>query len=109
VTARELMTTNVLTFSAESSTHEAARVLSDNATSRLPVPASDGSIEDVLSVYDQFAKAGATVNEVVSREVTTVSDTAALSSLRVVLVSKHFEASIPRRCRESLGGDHQPG
>jgi CBS-domain-containing membrane protein len=61
VTARELMTTNVITMSAESSTHEAARVLSDNRISGLPVLASDGSIVGVLSVYDLLAKPGATV------------------------------------------------
>ena len=90
VTARELMTTNVITMSAESSTHEAARVLSDNRISGLPVLASDGSIVGVLSVYDLLAKPGATVNEVMSREVTTVGDTAALSLVRAVLISRHL-------------------
>jgi predicted transcriptional regulator len=98
------MTTSVITISAESSTHEAARMQSGNPVSGLPVPASDGSIVDMFSVYDQLAKPGATVNEVMRREVTTVGDTAALSSARAVLVSQQVEASIRRRCRESLGG-----
>jgi predicted transcriptional regulator len=108
-TARELMTTNVITISAESSAHEAARIQSDNPVSGLPVLSMDGSIVRVLSVYDLLAKLGATVNEVMSCEVTTVGDTAALSSVRAVLAPQHYEAGTLRRCRESLGGDHQPG
>jgi CBS domain-containing protein len=76
------MTTNVTTISAESLTHEAARTQSDNPVSGLPVLSPDGSIVGVLSVYDLLAKPGATVNEVMSREVTNVGDTAALSSVR---------------------------
>ena len=90
VTARQLMTTNVITISAEASTHEAARVLADNRISGLPVLASDGSVAGVLSVYDLLAKPGATVDEVMSREVTTVLDTAALSSVRAALVSQRL-------------------
>ena len=90
VSARELMTSDVITMSADSSTHEAARVLADNRISGLPVLASDGSVAGVLSVYDLLAKPGATVDEVMSREVTTVLDTAALSSVRAALVSQRL-------------------
>jgi CBS domain-containing protein len=89
LTARELMTTNVITISAGSSTNEAARVLADNRISGLPVLAPDGSVAGVLSVYDLLAKPGTTVDEVMSRKVTTVLDTAALSSVRATLVSQH--------------------
>ena len=86
----DVMTTNVITISAEASTHEAARVLTDNRISGLPVLASDGSVAGVLSVYDLLAKPGATVNDTMSREVTAVYDTAPLSSVRAVLVSQHL-------------------
>jgi CBS-domain-containing membrane protein len=90
VTARELMTSNVITIPAESSTHEAARLLADHRISGLPVLASDGSIAGLLSVYDLLAKPGARVSDIMSREVTTVRDTASLSSVRAVLVSQHL-------------------
>ena len=90
VTARELMTSDVITISADSSTQEAARVLSYHRISGLPVLASDGAVVGMLSVYDLLARSGATVNDVMSREVTTVRDTAALSSVRAVLVSQHL-------------------
>ena len=90
VSARELMTTDVITISADSSTHEAARVLTDHRISGLPVLGSDGTVVGLLSVYDLLAKSGATVNDVMSREVTTVRDTAVLSSVRAVLVSQHL-------------------
>lgn len=90
VSARELMTSDVITISADSSTHEAALVMSDHRISGLPVLASDGTVLGLLSVYDLLAKSGATVNDVMSREVTTVRDTAPLSSVRAVLVSQHL-------------------
>lgn len=90
VTARELMTSRVITISAESSTHEAARVLTDHRISALPVVTADGTVVGLLSVYDLLAKPGATVNDTMSREVTAVYDTAPLSSVRAVLVSQHL-------------------
>lgn len=90
VSARELMTRDVITISADSSTHEAARVLVDHRISGLPVLSSDGTVVGLLSVYDLLAKSGATVSDVMSREVTTVPDTATLSSVRAVLVSQHL-------------------
>ena len=90
MSARELMTSDVITISADSSTHEAARVLSDHRISGLPVLAPDGTVVGLLSVYDLLAKSGATVNDVMSREVTTVRDTASLSSVRAVLVSQRL-------------------
>ena len=84
------MTSNVITISADSSTQLAARVLSDHRISGLPVLEPDGTVVGLLSVYDLLAKSGAMVNDVMSREVTTVRDTAALSSVRAVLVSQHL-------------------
>jgi CBS domain-containing protein len=90
VTARELMTSDMITISPESSTHEAARVLTDHRISALPVVTAGGSVVGLLSVYDLLAKPGTTVDEVMSREVTTVDDSAPLSSVRGVLVSQHL-------------------
>jgi CBS domain-containing protein len=90
VTARELMTSDVITISPDSSTHEAAHLLTDHRISALPVLSPDGSVVGVLSVYDLLAKPGATVDDVMTREVTTVDDTASLSSVRAVLVSQHL-------------------
>jgi CBS domain-containing protein len=90
VTAREVMTTNVLTTTPESSTHEAAAVLIANRISGLPVRGPDGSIVGVLSVYDLLAQSGSTVGEVMSRELTTVLETMPISQVRAVLVSQHL-------------------
>jgi CBS domain-containing protein len=84
------MTSDVITISPDSSTLEAARVLADHRISGLPVLASDGTVVGMLSVYDLLAKSGATVDDVMSREVTTVLDSAALSSVRALLVSQHL-------------------
>src|SRR5205823_14817117 len=71
VTAHDVMTTDVITITPESSTHEAARVLADNRSSGLPALGTDGNIVGVLSVYDLLAKSGATVSDIMNREVMT--------------------------------------
>ena len=91
VTAHDVMTTDVITIAPESSTHEAARVLADNRISGLPALGTDGSIVGVLSVYDVLAKSGATVSDIMNREVTTVLETAPISHVRAVLVSQHLK------------------
>ncbi len=89
VTARDVMTADVISMSPEASTHAAAVVLADNRVSGLPVIAPDGRVEGVLSVYDLLSKSGETVREVMSRDVSTVLDTAPISVVRATLVSKH--------------------
>jgi CBS domain-containing protein len=81
------MTTNVITTVPESSTDEAARLLSDNHISGVPVLGPDGSLVGILSVFDLLAKSGATVGDIMHREVTTVLETAPISSVRAVLVT----------------------
>jgi CBS domain-containing protein len=90
VTAREVMTSNVITTTPESSTHEAADALVANRISGLPVRASDGSIVGILSVYDVLAKSGSTVREVMTCDVTTVTETTPISKVRALLVSQHL-------------------
>ena len=90
VTARDVMTTEVITIAMDSSTHEAERVLADNRISGLPVLGPDGNIVGVVSVYDLLAKSGATVRDIMSRDVTTVLDTAPISNVRAVLVSQRL-------------------
>jgi CBS domain-containing protein len=65
-------------------------VLADNRISGLPVLGPDGNIVGVLSVYDLLAKSGATVRDIMSRDVTTVLDTAPISNVRAVLVSQRL-------------------
>jgi CBS domain-containing protein len=91
VTAHDVMTTDVITIAPESSTHEAARVLADNRISGLPALGTDGSIVGLLSVYDLLAKSGATVGDIMNREVTTVQETAPIREVRAVLVTQHLK------------------
>ena len=88
--ARDIMTRKVISVNPRASVQEAAQQLYCNRISGLPVLASDGTVVGLLSVDDLLAKSGATVNDVMSREVTTVRDTASLSSVRAVLVSQRL-------------------
>ena len=88
VTARDVMTSNVISISPDASTQAAAVVLTDHRISGLPVVASDGRIEGMLSVYDLLSKPGETVREVMSSAVIKVLDTAPISVVRATLVSE---------------------
>jgi len=91
LTAHDVMTTNVITIFPESSTDEAARLLSDNHISGVPVLGPDGSLVGILSVFDLLAKSGPTVGDIMHREVTTVLETAPISSVRAVLVTQRLK------------------
>ena len=91
VTAHDVMTTNVITIAPESSTDEAARLLSDNHISGVPVLDLDGSLVGIVSVFDLLAKSGSTVADVMSRDVTTVLETMPISSVRAMLVTHRLK------------------
>src|SRR5262244_1195419 len=78
VTAADIMTPDPLTFTPETSVHEAAQVLADHRISGAPVCGEDGSIAGIVSEYDLIARSGSTVREVMTRDVVSVTDTAPL-------------------------------
>src|SRR5689334_7057929 len=91
VTAADIMTPDPLTFKPETSVHEAAQVLSEHRISGAPVVGEDGCIVGVVSEYDLIARPGATVRDVMTRDVVSVPENATLDRVRAILVSQRLK------------------
>jgi CBS-domain-containing membrane protein len=91
VTAADIMTPDPLTFRPETSVHEAAQILSEHRISGAPVVGDDGSIVGIVSEYDLIARPGATVREVMTRDVVSVPENATLDRVRAILVMQRLK------------------
>src|ERR1043165_2315333 len=76
VTAADIMTPDPITFTPETTVHEAAAALAEHRISGAPVCGADGSISGIVSEYDLIARVGITVRDVMTRDVVSVPDTA---------------------------------
>jgi len=91
VTAADIMTPDPLTFRPETSVHEAAQILSEHRISGAPVVGDDGCIVGIVSEYDLIARPGATVREVMTRDVVSVPENATLDRVRAILVMQRLK------------------
>jgi len=91
VTAHDIMTPDPVTFTREMTVHDAAQTLSDHRISGAPVTGANGEIAGIVSEYDLIARVGTTVGEVMTRDVVTVPDTAALDRVRAILVTQRLK------------------
>ena len=69
----EIMTTNVITVGDDTRIEDAARLLARHRISGLPVVDRSGVLVGVVTEYDLIAKSGATVADIMSRGVISVS------------------------------------
>ena len=91
VTAADVMTPDPLTFSPETTVHEAAAVMSEHRISGAPVVSDAGSIVGIVSEYDLIARTGTTVREVMTRDVVAVPETATVDRVRALLVTQRLK------------------
>jgi CBS domain-containing protein len=91
VMAGDVMTPDPVTLRPEASVHEAAETLAEHRISGAPVCAADGRIAGIVSEYDLIARTGATVREVMTRDVVSVPDTAPLDRVRAILVTQRLK------------------
>jgi CBS domain-containing protein len=69
----EIMTTHVITVHDDARVEDAARLLAHHRISGLPVVNHEGALVGVVTEYDLLAKSGATVADIMSRAVISVS------------------------------------
>ena len=69
----EIMTTDVITVREEAAVEDAARLLARHRISGLPVVNRSGALTGVVTEYDLLVKQGATVAEIMTRGVISVS------------------------------------
>ncbi len=91
VTAADIMTPDPLTFSPDTSVHEAAQILSEHRISGAPVCGTDGQIAGIVSEYDLIARPGAHVRDVMTRDVVSVTESASLDQVRAILVMQRLK------------------
>ena len=74
VTINEIMTTDVITTSAEASVEEITSELRQRGIGGLPVVDENGYLIGMVSEYDVISKRGKTVRDIMSRGVISVGD-----------------------------------
>ena len=91
VTAADIMTPDPLTVRPDTSAHEAAQLLSEHRISGAPVVDNDEHLVGIVSEYDLIARAGASVRDVMTRDVVTVPVGAPLDRVRAILVTQRLK------------------
>src|SRR5918911_1679038 len=99
-TARDVMTTNVVSVTPRDTVDEAARLLTFHDISGLPV-CEAGRVVGVVSEADLIGKSGATVSEVMTSPAVTVNESASLENVAEQLTRQ--------RIRRVPGGDAHRG
>jgi CBS domain-containing protein len=88
-TARDVMTTNVVSTTAQESVDEVARLLGFHDVSGLPV-CEDGRVIGVVSEADLIGKSGATVGDVMTSPAVTVAETMSLEHVAEQLTQQRI-------------------
>jgi CBS domain-containing protein len=88
-TARDVMTTNVISVTTQESVDEAARLLTFHDVSGLPV-CEGGRVVGVVSEADLIGKSGSTVGEVMTSPAVTVSESTGLERVAEQLTQQRI-------------------
>lgn len=87
----DVMTTNVITITADQSKQQAARLLSHHRISGLPVVNENHLVVGVVTEYDVISKQGPTVGDIMSRGVISVTPDTALEEVSHLLVHERIK------------------
>lgn len=89
-TAGDVMTSPVVTVTAEALVEEIAGLLNQHRISGVPVVDEAHHVVGLVSEYDLLARTGATAADVMSSDVVTVSPETQVAAVRQLLVDLHF-------------------
>jgi len=87
----DVMTTDVITITAQQSIQQAARLLSQHRISGLPVVNEEQIVVGVVTEYDVISKGGQTVDEIMTRGVISVTADTDLDEVSHLLVHKNIK------------------
>jgi CBS domain-containing protein len=88
VTVRDIMTGEVATVAPEMPVENAARMLFSQSISGMPVVDDDGKLVGVVTEFDIIAKEGATVADIMTTDVVTVSEDTDAETVAQILTSR---------------------
>ena len=88
VTVRDIMTDQVATVAPDMPVENAARMLFSQSISGMPVVDDDGKLVGVVTEFDIIAKEGATVGDIMTTDVVTVSEDTDAETVAQILTSR---------------------
>lgn len=88
--ARDVMTRNVLTVQDDAPVENAAKMMFENAVSGLPVVDENDLLVGVVTEFDVIAKQGATIGDIMTRDVVTISETSDLESIAQMIIERRI-------------------
>ena len=100
---KEIMTTRVVTVTADTPVPVIAGLLRDNRISGVPVVGADGAVVGLVSEYDLLARSGETAGEVMTTSVITVSEDTDVENVRHLLVDRRIRR-VPVTSGQRLAG-----
>jgi CBS domain-containing protein len=110
LTAREIMTTNVVTVLPQASVKTVAHLMQINRISGMPVVDHDRQVVGVVTEYDLLRMitsepdvADGTVSEIMRTEVLTVSEETRVSDIAEILLSKRIRRVLVTRDGQLTG------
>lgn len=101
--ARDVMTTSIITTSPETSVQELSRMLAFHNVSGLAVLDESGKLAGIVSEADVIGKRGATVEEIMTRDVITASDDDSLESIARLMAEHRIKRVLITRGQELVG------
>lgn len=87
---REIMTSDVISVSEESTIEDAARILARHRISGVPVLNASGSLTGLVTEYDFISKAGHTVADIMSRGVISVTEDTDVEEVSHLLTNRRI-------------------
>jgi CBS domain-containing protein len=90
VKAKEIMTRNVISVPDTSSVEDAARLLARHRISGLPVVDEGGALIGLVTEHDMISKSGATVADIMTRGVVSISADTELEEVTHLLTNKRI-------------------
>lgn len=87
---KDIMTTDVVSVSADSSIEHAARLMANHGVSGLPVMDNDAHLVGLVTEYDLLSKQGSTVRDVMSRGIISSSPEAEVDQVAMLLADRRI-------------------
>jgi CBS domain-containing protein len=103
VKVKEIMTTRVVTVTADTPVPVIARLLRKNRISGVPVVDADGTVMGLVSEYDLLARSGQTAGEVMTASVISVSEDTEVEDVRHLLIERRIRR-VPVTSGQRLAG-----
>jgi CBS domain-containing protein len=103
LTARDIMSTTLHTVTVQTTLYDLASLLSTRRISGAPVLSDDGVVIGIVTEADLLSKTGATVGDIMTRSVSSVTEDAPLREIARLLSEKDIKR-VPVMRGEKLVG-----